>query len=1076
MNRIIKIKKIVSLGVLQFFLCCEIIIANSAYISSEVLPDNHFVVSNLIFSEIHYRPLENGSENTNFEYIEIYNTGITDVDLSGYSFTSGIVFTFRDGSNILAGEYIIIAKNADYYESEGIKIYEWTSGSLNNNGEQLIISNREGINVLGIIYSSDSPWPVLPETSNYSIELNNISALYTDPNEWRLSDDLGGSPGKPNIQSIITDIYINEFVARYGEVYPDEHGNFSDWIEIYNGSESEIDIGGLYMTDDLDIPGFFQIPDDSPGLTTISSGGFLVLRADNNPPAGVLHLGFNLNSGGQDIGIAQDFNGSLVYLDNLEYPAQSLEVSYGRYPDGGSTFEFFVTPTPGEQNFRLVELDIGDLFINEFVASYGTSFTDEHGNYTDWIEIYNASDESIDMAGLYMSDKNDIPLKYQIPIGNPESTTIEPKSYLVLFADEKPDLGVRHLNFRLSGGGEHISLVQQLSNDINVLDQLTFDAQTTDVSYGRYPDGTENFEFFETPTPGEQNFKLVELETGDLYINEFVASYGSSFPDEHGNFSDWIEIYNASDETIDIAGLYMSDNNDIPLKYKIPMGNPDLTAIEPKSYLVLFADANPDLGVRHLNFQLSGGGEQISIVQQISNDITVIDQITYEAQTTDVSYGRYPDGGSNFEFFTTPTPGEQNFKLVELETGDLAINEFVADYGTFYADEHGNFSDWIEIYNASDEIIDIGGLYMSDKDNIPLKYQIPMGNADSTIIEPNSYLVLFADENPDLGVRHLNFQLSGGGEHISIVQHISGSVNVIDQITYDVQTTDISYGRYPDGTGNFEFFATPTPGEQNVKPADLEIGDLYINEFVADYGTFYPDEHGNFSDWIEIYNATDETIDIGGLYMSDKNDIPRKYQIPMGNPDSTIIKSRSYLVLFADEKPNLGVRHLNFTLSGGGEHISLVQNISNNVNYIDQITYEVQTTDISYGRVRDGAPEWQFFEQPSPGSRNLGTGSPVDDIYYESDFNMTLYPNPFIEGLNIGLVLKNASKLNIVITDISGKIIETGLNTSEFFMPGSYNFFWSCQEKNNKELTQGIYFIKVTGNDFSIVKKALLIK
>ena len=92
---------------------------------------------------------------------------------------------------------------------------------------------------------------------------------------------------------------------------------------------------------------------------------------------------------------------------------------------------------------------LNNLYINEFAAN-NTGITDEHGEQEDWIEIYNANDFPVDIGGLYISDSLNFPLKCQISKDFPDLTTIQPYGYLVLWADNDPEQGILHLNFKLN--------------------------------------------------------------------------------------------------------------------------------------------------------------------------------------------------------------------------------------------------------------------------------------------------------------------------------------------------------------------------------------------------------------------------------------------------------------------------------------------------------------------------------------------------------------------------------------------------------------------------------------------------
>ena len=297
------------------------------------------------------------------------------------------------------------------------------------------------------------------------------------------------------------------------------------------------------------------------------------------------------------------------------------------------------------------------LYINEFMASNSVTVADENGEYDDWVEIYNSSDEPIDLGGYYMSDDESAPDKYMIPTDDPALTTVPAKGFLLLWADGQPEQGVLHLDFKLSGSGEYVSLTDK--NGSKVLDEKQFDAQTTDVSYGRFPDGSDNWQTFDNPTPGASNSNTEPPTGAILVINEFMASNDTTYADEHGDFDDWIELYNAGDQPIDIGGMYVTDDLNNLTTYQIPTTYPDSTTIEPGEFLILWADKQPEQGILHLgDVKLSSGGEQIGITQ--ADGTTIVDSITFGEQTTDISYGRLPDGSDNWQFFSNPTPGESN--------------------------------------------------------------------------------------------------------------------------------------------------------------------------------------------------------------------------------------------------------------------------------------------------------------------------------------------------------------------------------------------------------------------------------
>ncbi len=142
----------------------------------------------------------------------------------------------------------------------------------------------------------------------------------------------------------------------------------------------------------------------------------------------------------------------------------------------------------------------------------------------------------------------------------------------------------------------------------------------------------------------------------------------------------------------------------------------------------------------------------------------------------------------------------------------ILINEFMADNTGFIVDESGKYEDWIEIYNYGDEPVDIGGLYFTDNISIPKAFRIPPGN-DSTIIPPKSFLLLWADDEWEEGILHIEFKLSRKGEQVAIFD--SKGEMIIDSVSFNSQLPNKSWGRKTDNITEWMEFDVSTPGKAN---------------------------------------------------------------------------------------------------------------------------------------------------------------------------------------------------------------------------------------------------------------------
>jgi len=145
-------------------------------------------------------------------------------------------------------------------------------------------------------------------------------------------------------------LVINEFMASNNSDSDinDPYGDYDDWIEIYNNSDANIDLGGMYLTDDLGNPTKWQIPTGYPSETTVPADGFVVFWADDETTEGHLHTNFKLSGSGEEIGLF-DIDGNTA-IDTIAFGEQATNISYGRYPDANDNLRFFPTPTPLADN------------------------------------------------------------------------------------------------------------------------------------------------------------------------------------------------------------------------------------------------------------------------------------------------------------------------------------------------------------------------------------------------------------------------------------------------------------------------------------------------------------------------------------------------------------------------------------------------------------------------------------------------------------------------------------------------------------------------------------------------------
>ena len=158
---------------------------------------------------------------------------------------------------------------------------------------------------------------------------------------------------------------------------------------------------------------------------------------------------------------------------------------------------------PGAAQYRvsIPVLKESPVVINELMALNTESLTDPQGQYEDWLELHNLTNKTVDLTGMYLTDKIDNLKKWAFP----ENTTIPAHGYLLVWLDEdgKDESGL-HANFKLSRNGETVMLVDTDIRDNRVLDNVVFEKQEKDVALGRWPNGSGTLKQLRT-TPGKEN-------------------------------------------------------------------------------------------------------------------------------------------------------------------------------------------------------------------------------------------------------------------------------------------------------------------------------------------------------------------------------------------------------------------------------------------------------------------------------------------------------------------------------------------------------------------------------------------
>ncbi|MCZ4500245.1 MAG: cell wall protein [Marmoricola sp.] len=383
----------------------------------------------------------------------------------------------------------------------------------------------------------------------------------------------------------------------------------------------------------------------------------------------------------------------------------------------------------------------------------------------------------------------------------------------------------------------------------------------------------------------------------DVKINEFSS-----------NNPDFVELINTGSGTVDLSGWVLKDNSENN-SYTFPAGS------------TIAAGAIRGISGEGVEFAFGlGNGDAVRLYDSSAN---LVDSFTYPAHpAAGKSYGRCPNGTGAFVITQAATKGTAN----SCATPDTAvrINEFSS-----------NNPDFVELINTGTGPVSLAGWVLKDNSENN-SYTFPAGSS----IAAGAILPLSGE-----GVQFA-FGLGGGDS----VRLFNASATVIDSSTYPAHPpAGKSYGRCPDGSGDFVITAAATKGTANSCPLPAGATEIKVNEVRSD-----PD------DIVELTNTGSSTVNIGGYLLKD-NDDTHVFVIPAG----TTIAAGAHPTF--DVNPSFGL--------GKGDSVRLYT--PDGANLLDSTTYPADTHATTWGRCPDGTGTFGAMTATLGGTNQCGPVVPT---------------------------------------------------------------------------------------------------
>ncbi len=324
----------------------------------------------------------------------------------------------------------------------------------------------------------------------------------------------------------------------------------------------------------------------------------------------------------------------------------------------------------------------------------------------------------------------------------------------------------------------------------------------------------------------DENFTNGLYKTRALEIQDLIDAHVQADTNKfytYANFSDNIENSAGSgrDVIVGISELMEARTDYLNSQSDFQAASPLISNINPPSNAssdstVWFTADVQDATQVQLGYRQSGGFEKAEMYDDGSHQDGSADDGVYGVSIAigagDLAYYIYAENSNAAAF--SPERAEYEFHTLAVANTavGLVINEFMADNETTATDQDEEYEDWIELYNNSDSDISLEGYYLTDDSADITQWTFP-----NVSVPAGGYLIVWADNDEDQDGLHANFKLSASGESILLADP---DQTVIDEVTFDEQTTDISMGRNPNGTGDFTAMS-PTFSAANVMSSPI---------------------------------------------------------------------------------------------------------------------------------------------------------------------------------------------------------------------------------------------------------------
>jgi spore coat protein CotH len=1033
--------------------------------------------ADIVINEIMYHA---GSDDSGDEYVELYNTISATVDLSDWCF-DGIDFCFPPGAEIAPSGYLVLGSDADrFFSTYGFLPDHVYLLGLNNNGERLALRNHLALLQDEVIFMDSHPWPSTADGAGPSIEVIDPTLDNSTARNWHASAVYGGTPGALNsvaasgLPPWIENIQHTTDVAESSPVVVSATILDGDTVEL----TYKIDWGGETTVAmlDPDSDGTYEasIPGQLIGtliryrITVTGAAGNMYYPRDDDTAAydGTAVIDPALNS---DLPILHWFMDPVDYQAALDHKLTDETEPAVLFFDGrlydsvqtrirGQSARYWYKPNWKfylPEGHEMEAPGIFDYAVDTFVLQSGWSDKTRMREVLAW--------ESFRDAGVPHCQIGPIRVEQNGAFFGLFNLMESPERYWLT----RNRLSQEAARYKAFDDCRNYATMEELEDEYEKVSRLDEDYSdlfdfTTSLNTLTGED-LRRFLYDEIDIPGTLNYLATQ---SIIHNNDHVKKNYYLYRDTEGT-GRW--VMQPWDMDLVLGRNFVDDvlNDLIWADVDYLTGMSDVSPSHP-----LFGDSEhqkvnyswnrfidrvyeqPELKTMYYRRLRTLMDELLTVGRYEARIDELVSMIDTEAALDRVEWGDWGIPQTLAEAVTILKEDYLNPRRVHLFlthgncslpapqslTPEILISEIM------YNPVGGIEDEFIELYNPSPtESIDLSGWRV---DGIAMT--VPPG----TVIMPQGYL-LFVKNDPQFRLtygsgKYIAGQYAGTlddlGESITLRNQFGGAISAVIYDEADpwpaaangggsslelIDTTQDN-GKVVNWAASLA--AGGTPGEPNSAQGTITpVPSLYVNEVLPDNFSINRDEALDYDPWIEVYNASSETIDLGGMYLTDSIAVPDMWQIPA----STELGAGEWMLFWADGETGEGSYHTNFTLSTTGGIVALY---GAGAQLIDYLSYGETAADNSFGRYPDGSYDLRVLTLVTPSAANevppvpiiLNEYNAVSDIGYLKNLNSDSYWGRILGNggdwfeLVITMDHVDARRWKFYITDDVGGPGETG--------------------------------------------------